>query len=194
MHEILWQRLDALDGARTAARAVCGYDAGQERYSITMLTDEYSVDPAAQCIRRTEGREGKKAGFLEQLCILSYLISARDVAPSGKLVKAQSLPAGQFFFRGIHQLPTAKLAAAFGDEPARLLKAAERLRGRNRDYGDAAVEINVLPKVPVTFVVWRGDKEYTATASILFDETAAEHMPLDALLAAANLAVEKVAG
>ena len=191
MHEILWQRLDALDGARTAARAVCGYDAGQERYSITMLTDEYSVDPATKRIRRGGGERG---GFLEQLCILSYLINAKDVSPSGKLVKPESLPAGQFFFRGIHGLPTEKLAAAFGDDPSRLVQHAKRLRGRCRDYGDAAVEISILPKVPVTFVVWRGDKEYTATASILFDETAAEHMPLDALLAAANLAVEKVTG
>ncbi|UCC23715.1 MAG: DUF3786 domain-containing protein, partial [Planctomycetota bacterium] len=38
----------------------------------------------------------------------------------------------------------------------------------------------------------RGDDEFPARASILFDQTAASQLLLDALWAAANLAIKKV--
>jgi hypothetical protein len=39
-------------------------------------------------------------------------------------------------------------------------------------------------------VIWQGDEEFGSRASILFDETAAAQLPLDALLAAVNLAIK----
>jgi len=44
--------------------------------------------------------------------------------------------------------------------------------------------------VPMTIVVWGRDEEFEARASILFDGTAADQLPLDALLAAVNLCVK----
>jgi hypothetical protein len=190
MHEILWNRLDALDGEAVARRAACDYDTNKRRYTIKMLAADYVVDCGKRRILRTA--TGKDAGFIEQLCILSYLLGGKDGTPSGKLVKAQALPAGQFFFRGLHELPTDKLAKAFGEEPHRLLKAGKSLEGEPRDYGNTAVEIRILPKLPVTFVVWKGDEEFGPRASILFDASAADFMPLDALQAAVSLAVAAI--
>jgi len=42
-------------------------------------------------------------------------------------------------------------------------------------------------------VIWRRCEEFDARASILFDQTAGSQLPLDALLAAANLTVEALA-
>ena len=109
---------------------------------------------------------------------------------SNKLVKVQSLPGGQFFFRGPHELPTKKIEQAFGDEPQLLYKAAESFNAANKEFGDASVEVIVLPRVPLTFVVWAADEEFGSRATILFDQTASEHLLLDALLAATNLAVD----
>jgi hypothetical protein len=39
-------------------------------------------------------------------------------------------------------------------------------------------------------VIWQKDEEFDARASILFDQTAASHLPLDALLVAVNLTVD----
>ena len=58
------------------------------------------------------------------------------------------------------------------------------------EFGDASVLVRVLPRVPVTMVVWGRDEEFEARASILFDGTAADQLPLDALLAAVNLAAQ----
>ncbi|MHC4158199.1 MAG: DUF3786 domain-containing protein, partial [Planctomycetota bacterium] len=106
--------------------------------------------------------------------------------------KAESLPGGEFFFRGPHVLPTRKLAEIFGAKPELLYEAGKRLGAKKCDFGDGSVELLVLPRIPLTFVVWAGDEEFAARGSILFDQTASEQMPLDGLLAAINLAVDAV--
>ena len=130
--------------------------------------------------------------FLEELCVLAYLINARDLPLAGKLVKAQDLPSGQFFFRGLHSLPTEKVEKAFGHRPEALLEIAEQFDAEKCEFGDASIRLSVLPRVPITIIIWRKCEQFGARASILFDQTAAVHMPLDALGAAVNLAVEKM--
>ena len=129
-------------------------------------------------------------GFLEKLCLLAYLINAKDLPPAGKLVNGLALPGGQFFFRGVHCLPTEKLEQVFGDRPETLLDAAKPLGAKPCEFGGASILLNLLPRLPVTMVLWGRCEEFEARASILFDKTAADQLPLDALLAAVNLAVK----
>lgn len=191
MHELLWKKLEALECGRTAERAGCRYETEKGRFEITMLAVTYIVEPGKKNIFE-KGSPPRNANFLEQLCIISYLLNVGDKPLSGKLVRADSLPGGQFFFRGPHGMPTGKLIDAFGERPERLFSAAAGFGGEPRPYGDAAVEILVLPKLPLTLVVWAGDEEFPPRASILFDSTAADNLPLDAIFAAVNLAVDKL--
>ena len=118
------------------------------------------------------------------------MINACDIPITHKLVNPQGLQGGQFFFRGPHALPTQKLEKVFGPEPSLLYKAAENLNPKKCDYGDASVEIFTLPRVPLYFIIRAGDDEFPPKASILFDQTASEHLPLDALWAAVNLTIK----
>ena len=190
-HEGLWEQLDKLDGTKTAQRAKCQHRTAPERYILTLLNTEYTVDLSDRQISSTQpGSPQKPAEFLEQLCILAYLINAQDVPLANKLVTAQALPGGQFFFRGLHGLPTEKLAEALGGCPEVLHEISVHFGAKRCEFSDASIELYVLPRVPLTIVIWRRCEEFEARASILFDQTAAAHLPLDALLAAANLAVE----
>lgn len=200
-HEGLWEQLEKLQPQATARRAKCNYEKSpqnensdiQGRYVVTFLNCEYVVEPASRRIFTTGPKaEHKDAGFLEQLCILAYLINARQIPLAQKIVGATALKGGQFFFRGLHSLPTDKLAKAFGQNPEQLYRAAGQFNAKLSNFGDAAVELPLLPRVPVILVIWRGDDEFSSRASILFDRTAATQLPLDALLAAVNLAVNAV--
>jgi hypothetical protein len=104
----------------------------------------------------------------------------------------QALPGGQFFFRGPHKLNTDKLEATFGQNPEQLYGLIDRFGAKKYKFGDAAIELYILPRVTLTIVIWRGDDEFPARASILFDQTAASQLPLDALWAAANLTIKKL--
>ena len=211
-HEGLWEQLNKLNPTKTAQRAKCQYLDNPQRYIVSMLNTEYVVylsereifpaQPGSQqsAVRSTLREHRRKASpsgltvepaaFLEQLCLLSYLINAQDLPLACKPVGPETLPGGQFFFRGQHRLPTEKLEKAFGDHPEILHQFSVRFDAEQCEFGDASIRLNVLPLIPLTIVIWRRDEEFDARASVLFDQTAASQLPLDALLTAANLTVE----
>jgi hypothetical protein len=192
-HEGLWKQLLRLNRRETAQRAKCQYRSSPQRYIITLLNTEYVVNLSDKHIFSVPPSSPPvPAKFLEQLCLLAYLINAQDLPPANKLVRPETLPGGQFFFRGLHSLPTEKLGKAFGNHPEYLHRIAERFDAKRCEFGDASIELYVLPRIPLTIVIWRRCNEFDARASILFDQTATEQLPLDALLVAVNLAVDAV--
>jgi len=191
VHDGLWDKIDALDVAKISERLGLPSSGTFEGFQITFIYRVFEVDCQHREIRRVDQAEQRvPAEFLEQLCVLSYLIHAENRPLAGKLVKGEQLEAGQFFFRGHHSLPVQDLVEAFGDDPKKLLGVAQDLGGRLCEYGDVALEIMVLPDTPVTFIVWGADDEFPASGSILFDGTVARQLPLDALLAAVNLTMK----
>ena len=191
MHEQLWEQLLEIDPCNVAKRAKCQYADDTGHFSIQFLGIEYVVDIADKRIfAYSDDDEDTDAQFLEQLCILTYLISCTAVPLSGKLVTAEKLPSGQFFFRGPHALPTGKLEEVFGHDPHSIYSAATVVGAKKASFGDASIKVFVLPRLPLTFVIWESDEEFDARASILFDQTATSQLPLDALLAAVNLAAK----
>jgi hypothetical protein len=187
-NEGLWQQVVKQDGEQTARRAKCRYVDESKRCILVLLNKEYAVDLSNRQV--LSAADGGAAGFSEELCILAYLINSKDLPVSGRLTLPERLPGGQFFFRGPHELPTGKLKEVFGESPEGLYEVAAEFGAERREFGDASIEFYVLPRVPMTVVLWRADEEFGARASILFDETAAEQLPLDALWMAAHLAVK----
>ncbi|MFZ0034039.1 MAG: DUF3786 domain-containing protein [Sedimentisphaerales bacterium] len=189
-NEGLWQQLLKLDGQKTAQRAKCRYLLNPERYFIPLLNSEYIVNLPEKKAVSAEG--SSETGFTEELCILTYLINSQDLPVANKLTMAQSLSGGQFFFRGLHKLAVENLEEVFGQCPERLYEVMDEFGARRCEFGDACIQLYVLPRIPLTIVIWRGDEEFGARASILFDETAAAQLPLDALWAAANFTIKSL--
>ena len=191
VHKGLWEQLLKLEGKETTQRAKCQYLNNPERYIVTLLNTEYIVNLSDRQICSIQPAESPVAAeFIEQLCILAYLINAQDLPLANKLVRPETLPGGQFFFRGLHSLPTEKIERAFGHCPEGLLRITEQFDAERCEFGDASIQFHVLPRIPLTVVIWRSGEEFGARASILFDQTAATQLPLDALWAAVNLTVE----
>ena len=190
-NEGLWKQLVRLKCAQTARRADCGYLNESNQYVLKLLNIDYTVDIPSQKIYSTKpGSPPTHAKYLEELCILSYLINAKEIPLADKLVRAEALTGGQFFFRGLHKLPTEKLTKVYGDCPENLYEVSRRLDTKKCEYGDASISLFVLPRIPLTIILWRKCEEFEARASILFDQTASSQLPLDALLVAVNLAVK----
>ncbi|OHB63586.1 MAG: hypothetical protein A2Y77_05185 [Planctomycetes bacterium RBG_13_62_9] len=193
MHEQFWERLAGLHREETAKRAKCRYLAECDSFAISLLNTEYIVDPVRRTIRvAAESREDRAAGYSQQLCILAYLVNARDLPSADRLVNVERLDPGGFFFRGSHRLPVEKLANVFGPVPQLLYQAGQVLNAAPRAFGDASIELLVLPRIPVTLVIWAADEEFPARASILFDQNATVQLPLDVLFATAVLTINVV--
>lgn len=176
--------------SETARRAACVYQEDSDSFTIFLLNERYRVDMASKSTwRLAEEADPVPAGFIEELCLLTYLLNASDVPLSQELVRAETLDPGGFFFRGSHQLPLDRLEKAFGSTPEKLKNVGQILDARVRDFGDASIEVSVLPRIPMTLIIWAGDEEFSTRASILFDRSAPQQMPLDALYALTKLTI-----
>ncbi|HEY5999853.1 MAG TPA: DUF3786 domain-containing protein [bacterium] len=184
--------------ARSAAELVCArsrasFDAATGAYRVPSFGRLFLVRPGE---RRIAGLDPRGAAILEahgdllRLALLWYLVRAAGDRPADVLVNPGRLPGGDLFARGTHVLPLDALAARHTSRPENFLAAGGALGGRAVPYGDAAVELPALPKVPVTIILWRADDEFPARADLLFDASAPRHLPTDVLWAIAMLSVQ----
>jgi len=115
----------------------------------------------------------------EKILLLDYFTRARGTPLSGKTITYKELHDGINYYPTFAKRTVQPLVTFFGDKPGQLLKTAVTLGGRKADFGDVAVTIDAFPRVPVTFVLWRGDKEFPPEGSILFDSTIADYLAND---------------
>ena len=188
LHDSQWERLGSFAPDDVCRRAGVEYDGGAGCYLVPLLNRRVRVSPAARSVEWDDegGEAGRPPGFMVALVAVVYLLEAKELPPAGEWVTGEMLPAGAFFFRGLHAIPTAEVARRFEDEPGELPAAGGRLGGKVVDVGDACVELEALPRVPVRVVLWVGDDEFPSRATMLFDRLAGEHLPLDALLSLAE--------
>lgn len=161
-----------------------------EGYSVRVFGSSVAVDPIARTISGSSPEAElvlTKAGYFSRLSILHYLLGARPLEPSGRLVSPLELKSGQFFRAGSHELPLDKIAARFCADPDGFVRVALRFGGRQVAHGDAAMELSPLPRVPVTLVFWCEDEEFPARAYLLFDDTCEQHLPADILWSVAMM-------
>ena len=192
-----WELLAASDPAVVAGRAAVSFDSTSGSYRVLAFGRRFSVHPGERRILSLEP-EGEvflklHAGFF-RLTLLWYLVKATEARPSGYLVKPSGLPGGDIFIKGSHILPLAELAAKYATRPGDFLAAGAILGGAAAAYGDAAVALWPLPKVPTTLILWTEDDEFPARADLLFDRTCTAHLPLDILWSVALLSVQTLLG
>jgi hypothetical protein len=116
--------------------------------------------------------EGKKEIPLqEQVLILHYLSAGEIPEASGHWISYREIPGAAFYFGAFLKRAVDPLKKVFGQNLSGFSRAAEKLDTREIDNGDAAVEIKVLPAVPLQVILWKADNEFPAEANILFDST-----------------------
>ncbi len=135
--------------------------------------------------------DGREAGTLEAIVVLHYLSNASPAGPTGRPVSYRQLPGGNVFYGAFKRRVIDAISGMFDRDPGAVMGALEAL-GATR-LGDNKYVIAALPKVPVTVVLWSGDEEVPAAASVLFDETAALFLHIEDLAEVGTMVVDALA-
>ena len=177
-----WDKLCRTDPRDVSRRSLAQYDEQEGVFRLNILTDEIVVNPKERSVTWSDPARngGKPPSFHHWLVSVVYLLSASKKPPAGRWVKAEALPYGEFFFRGPHELPTARIADAFDDRQDRFSAAARALAGEPWPLGRNAFVLPGLPKVPILVQFWERDEEFPARAGFLFDRDTCDHLPIDA--------------
>ena len=180
-----WRELQASGPAEVCRRAAVRFEAAK-CYVVPFLEQEFRVYPDAEQIAGPAGETLPEDPEFT-LLLLAYLLSAQNVPLTGKWISEKDFQGGSLFFKGPHALPVKPLIAHFGNAPEQFLAAGKALGGqRITDYGDAALEFQALPRIPVRCVLWAADDEFPARVTFLFDASLAAHFPLDVVLASVH--------
>lgn len=171
-----WNDFAGVEIESAPERCLCEVSDGEIRVDFFNL--KCAINPRERTVRYADGTE--PPGPIT-LIVLHYVIGAKPLGPTGKLLPYRALPNGAPFAGPFRERSIGPLARVFGAEPEKLIEAGAQLGGRRAPHGDASVEAPFLPRLPVTCLVWAGDDEFPAEANILFDSSAVNHFHIEDL-------------
>lgn len=166
-----------IDPSVAAVRSGAGY--AQGLYTIDYFNNKYMVEESGRVM--LADNPGEDIPFNDRTIILQYLCEASGLPPRGRWLSFLELPQGEHHYVPFQIDATSPLARTFGPVPDEFRRAALALGGRELDLGDVSFTIPALPKLPLAVVLWEGDEEFPARATILFDAVAPAHLTTAAL-------------
>jgi len=182
----LWEELATRDPNEIGSRASVRFERERGCYLVPFLNRMYGVFPGERLIEREDFPGEEELSFQLYLVLVTYLLRAQSLALSGRTVTGAELRGGSFFFRGHHALFTEPLERRFGSDPEGFLGAGLRLGGGKTDFGDASFRLWPLPKIPLGYILWSADDEFSARVGVAFDASIVEHLALDVIWALVN--------
>ena len=125
---------------------------------------------------------------------LHYLTANGAKNPSGRLIAYREVAPALFYEPNFYKRAVKPLVDCFGKNPENLVMLGESFGGKKASFGDAAVTINVLPYLPMTFIIWEGSEEFSPDGNILFDQTAKTWFNAEDLAVLASVAAYELIG
>ena len=182
----------AADPARRAAQAGCGLSPGG--VTVPFFTRPHLVTHPGGDV----SAGGAPAHVAVSILLLHYLLRADGTPPTGEWLAFRELPDGMFYAPSFAQRAEATLAQAFGagsgsrDGLSRLRAAAAAAGGLPLELADAAFAFQALPRLTLAVLVWAGDDEFPAQASVVFDAAAGHYLPAEDLAVLGGLLARRL--
>lgn len=190
--EKAWKALSDLEPEDVCKRAGVLYDRESATYVLKSFGFDFYISPSKREIKSLSEKGDfftRKLGYFFTISALSYLMNAKDIPFSGRLIKPENIKGGEFFFKGTHVLPLDKIAEKYRSDKGGFIAKGKEFNGRILDYGDASIEFMPMPRIPVTLILWLSDEEFSARADLLLDSTCEIQLPLDILWSIAMMSV-----
>lgn len=170
-----WQDLKRKVPEEIATQLAVIYCSNTRQFVVTFFSSEYILDCNTETIyRKTDGHVPEMMASIIMLNYLAYARSPQETAKKWVSLKEIS-NGGTLFYPAFHKNSIVGLIKAFGHQSKQLLACAATLGGQPTSFGDASAIFQAFPEIPLCVIVWEGDEEVQANATILF-EPSIEHL------------------
>ncbi|MCK5670599.1 DUF3786 domain-containing protein, partial [Candidatus Bathyarchaeota archaeon] len=124
--------------------------------------------------------------------VLSAYSESTEKRPTGKLISSRQFRGTRFTKRDTFG-ERGRIIESF-KEPARLETAAKVLGGSKVDfpYGDVAINLDLLPFIPLTIVLTVDDGEFPADSRLFYDETVENYLDSEQTYFLTSLTVSRI--
>ncbi len=185
-----WQEsmLRQLDLLRTEIRATqpgrlaanCGAILEEQQIHLTYWGQVVGISwPELKAMKMSDGSE---YSVYDEGMLLYYLRQADGTPMADHWIGYRELPGGNFYSQAFQGYSGDRLSRAFGDHPEVYTQAAQRLEGvALTGLPGVAYAFLPLPRIRLSAILYPGDEEFTARASVLFDAAASHYMTTDGL-------------
>jgi len=127
-----------------------------------------------------------------QAMILYYFHTSKGSNMPGKWISFSELADGQFYNTAFQGYTSKKILQHFEDDYDKFEKANQDIMGEKTSFGDGAFRFQILPKVALLLVYWKGDDEFPPSYKILFEDIVDYHLPTDACAILASMLTGKL--
>ena len=129
---------------------------------------------------------------IHQATILYYFYSSKGSPPAGSWISFSELEDGQFYNKAFQGYTANKLLQHFSTNYQAFDDCCQALCAENTNFADGAFRFQILPRVAVLAVYWKGDDEFPPSYKILFEDTADYHLPTDVCAILASMLTGKL--
>ena len=182
----------AADPAQCAALAGCG--ATPDEVTVLFFGQPHVVTHPAGDV----SVGGAPVHVAVSILLLHYLLRADATVPAGEWRAFRELPDGLFYAASFAQRAEAPLTQAFGAGGGAeggleaFRRAAAAAGGLPLELADAAFAVQALPRLALAVLMWAGDDEFPAQASVVFDAAAGRHLPAEDLAGLGGLLARRL--
>lgn len=173
-----WTRSDSGEGGRA---------------EVPFLGSAYLIHGPAGEVRYKEEQE-KEPALWEKILLLHYFNTSDGSPLAQDPISFKEVREAMLYLPNFEKRAVAPLLGRFGENPEEILGPCLRLGGHEEELGDFSITVPVFPRVPVTLVFWKGDEEFEARLSILFDRSILHYLPAEDIVLAAQMMAYRLIG
>lgn len=187
-----WKRLQQRDFNKVAKIRNVKYNEEKNEFTIKVFNRDYILNCNDETIRRSDDSYVPSAET--GVMIVNYLsFTETDIDRSNKWVSLKEIPnGGMIFYPAFYKSSIVNLIKTFGEDSKSFKQCAQKLGGKEIKMGDIAFEFEVFPKVFSRVVIWEGDDEIEASATVLFDSSVQFIMHVESIIGLGGYIVNKI--
>lgn len=145
----------------------CLYDKEKGEFTVRLMGENVVVRYPSGEVFKEDRTEIEK--YPPKTLILRYLINAKGVEPLNENITFRDVNGGNVYYNKFYGRCLLRLSKTFGNNIEKFISVFEKLGGEKVNMGDVSYKFEFLNNIFVTFVLWKGDEEFSASSQILFD-------------------------